>query len=314
MSAAAFFVTTILVGGGLALLATAGGPSRPPHTTPIDVPGRDFDLEDVDTAVCLCWEAGQVQASALVLCTLERIYPDVPWPARGSDHESVRETFDVVTERVAMFLELVDAGENPCEQPAGPGLGEQPLDPIQVDDPFTSGSDVDALFAPQPTPGRFYSVPAGSSPVQVARAVFGFSAGDARVQGVLEAITRSGWNLHFYSRRQQGAAFGHVRVGPRWYDVGAAFLPRNARAHHRMRAQVMPLRTVSASGTKLVNATQQDSAFGALWIPPMEFVGGQVFPPMGDPFDLAMLPPLALLDWLGTSPGDLATRWGEALS
>ena len=79
---AALVLTPVAVGLLGLLGGSKKGGSRPPFDQPIAVPGQDIPFENVDAALCLCWQAGEHQRTGLASCVLARLWPDVPWPAR----------------------------------------------------------------------------------------------------------------------------------------------------------------------------------------------------------------------------------------
>lgn len=182
--------------------------------------------------------------------------------------------------------------------------------------PLTPADIIDPMVSDVPMPNTWYPVTTADGQAGitgVARRLFGFPVGDGRTTAVIRCIIRSGWNITYFGRvREDGNPSYHVRLGDKWFDIGPAFQPRNTNAVMRMMRGERPNRTIRPSGAKITDAATQDNSYGAIWIPDVQLVGGQVMCPSDDPWHPSMLPPGPVLEMLGTSPQDLYQHSGGA--
>lgn len=266
-------------------------PGRAIRNGPIDPPGGDNGWAAVDEALCLCFEVG-TPAAQLSRCVFERLYPEVVFPLTpGSDHPSVGVAWSRVRMRAASFLLAVQRGENPCGLPAPVPAPEQPP---EIDNPFSDGAEV----------GRFARIVAGSNPTRVVRSAMGFAANDARINAALRCIAGTGWNLYFYSRRHNADAYGRVRVGARYYDIGPAWLPGNRDIRVAWENGTRPIRNVSWSGVPV-----SAGVYGSPWVPDMTLSNGVLVCPGDDPWDPRRNPPAEVLARLGHNLETMRDVW-----
>lgn len=282
-----------------------GGGPRPPYTKKIPVPGNDVAWDDMDEAICLCYEAGEQDGVALVNCALARVYPDVDWPAQPDDHVSVMRTWQATGARVANHLKLVAEGKDPCATlPPPPPPKDGPEAPA-------SAQEVSALFRDAPESfvpiTKTHNTNASSSVVNA----YGVPANSANVGRIVIARVRVGFNLLFYSRHALANDYGAARITggqgqQRYYDINAAWLPVNNRVITAAATAKKLARGIGWSGKSNL---MDDDAYGAPWNPPINFVNGIAVGLTQDPWDPRVNPPARILAALGWTLAEMKQQW-----
>lgn len=293
----------------LALLFSGGGgkaaPHRPRYGGKIDVPGNGVPWTAIDEAICLCDEAGESDAVELVQCALQRVYPDVPWPAQPGDHVSVIRTWQAVGARVAAFVVDKANGEDPCAMvpaidPVGPG-GEEPPKPPGGNPfgPYVTGK-----------PGGFASIVKGSNPTAWAAKIYNIPTnkpGD--INRALGCAATVGFNLVFWSTPHNESEYGRGKYLNTYYDINRAWAPSNQSVLRAAAEGVKLHRQFGWNGGASVNGNG-GGAYGTPWAPPVTKVGGIVSCNVGSgPWDPARNPPPEALALLGWTLAELQAVW-----
>ena len=297
--------------GGLALAfsgsAGASGP-RPPYKKQIHKPGSpSVPWEDVNEAICACYEAGEVEGVALVQCSLKRIYPEVPWPAQPGDHESVTATWQAFGLRVSLFMNALQKGEDPCGElePGKDGPIVEPPPPPEIGtlDPWTDNG-----------PGSFGIVTNGTNPTLGVRRIYSIaSTATGLIRAALACKVTTGFNTFFVGRPRTGNDYGRGRMpNGKWYDTGLAFNPQNDSPQFALERRKLDTddRLRRWIGWTTGNAVNGNPGhYFREWYPPMNLVGNTLVCTYSDPWDPRRNPPTEVLAALGWTLEEMKAEW-----
>ena len=282
-------MTAVTVGvGGWLMFGGSASASRRPWTQPIRVPGEDGPWDAIDEALCLCVEAEERNPARLVLCVLARVYPEIGWPARKGDHETVGRTQQAVTTHTQAFLAALANGQRPCDR-IDPGTVWVPGVP-EPEQP--SGGKLDDYIGDGP--GQLQRIRSGDNPTLTVRRAFDLPVATPNIQRALWCVNGTGFNLYFYSRPVDAGTYGAFKYGAKWFDCGPAYFPWNQNMVAQTELGQPTTRNVSWGGRKFRSGT-----WGCLWIPDMADVDNELHCIGDDPWDPKRNPPRSALDLLG---------------
>lgn len=310
----------VLGGLTLALSGSASAAERPPYLKPIRVPGRPgTPWDDFDEALCQCYLAGERDAVVLVNCTLARVYPEVPWPAQPTDHQSVTTTWQLAGKRVADFNVAAANGQNPCAvvDPVGPG-GEEPDVPDAPDDTITT---LDPWLDNGPNSFAVIRANAGHNPSSMAARMYGIAQGNGGlIDRAIGYVATTGFNLVFVGIPYVANAYGRGRVASTglYYSMGEAFRPVNMdpvkalASGEKLRRQIA-WRANQNTGVPNVAAGSPRDYFKP-WYPEADQKAGGFQAAYQSPWDPRRNPPANILRALGWPGGveELEAAWVAA--